>query len=207
MSAHMSPPQDNGSTDDGSTVAVVGMGYVGLPTALAFHQAGFEVLGLDTSPARLAAIRNGDVDLLAEDHLRLGLALDDAARFRLTADPDVLGRADAVLVCVPTPVDRHNVPVLGPLQAACRQVVDHARPGQVLVLTSTSYAGTTQDLLVAPLTARGFRVGADLHVAFAPERVDPANARFPQEQVPRVVGGATPVCSARSVTGTSSSRG
>jgi UDP-N-acetyl-D-glucosamine dehydrogenase len=178
------------------SVAIVGMGYVGLPTALAFHEAGLEVLGLDVSPARLAAIRAGDVDLLPEDHLRLGVALDDPARFRLTDDPEVLRLADAVLVCVPTPVDLHRVPLLGPLQAACRAVTDHARSGQVIVLTSTSYAGTTRDLLIGPLEAHSLRVGHDLHVAFAPERIDPANARFPQEQVPRVVGGATPACAA-----------
>ena len=176
------------------SVAVVGMGYVGLPTALAFHEAGFEVLGLDVSPTRLAAIRDGDVDLLAEDHLRLGVALDDQARFRLTDDPEVLALADAVLVCVPTPVDHHRVPLLQPLQAACQAVIDHARPGQVIVLTSTSYPGTTRDLLIEPLEAHSLRVGHDVHVAFAPERIDPANARFPQEQVPRVVGGATPAC-------------
>jgi UDP-N-acetyl-D-glucosamine dehydrogenase len=175
-------------------VAIVGMGYVGLPTALAFHEAGFEVHGLDVSPSRLAAIRAGEVDLLAEDHLRLGVALADETRFHLTDDQRVLARADAVLVCVPTPIDRHHVPVLAALESACRAAVDHARPGQVIVLTSTSYAGTTRDLLIEPLQARGLRVGQDVHVAFAPERIDPANARFPQDQVPRVVGGATPDC-------------
>jgi UDP-N-acetyl-D-glucosamine dehydrogenase len=178
------------------TVAIVGMGYVGLPTALAFHAAGLQVTGLDVSSVRLDAIRTGDVDLLPEDHLRLGVALDDPARFRLTDDPSVLARADAVLICVPTPVDRHHVPILGPLQAACQQAVDHARVGQLLVLTSTSHAGTTSSMLVRPLAARGLRIGLDVHVAFAPERIDPANARYPQEQVPRVLGGATPACTA-----------
>jgi UDP-N-acetyl-D-glucosamine dehydrogenase len=181
------------------SVAVVGMGYVGLPTALAFHEAGFEVLGLDVSPARLAAVRAGDVDLLPEDHLRLGVALDDPGRFHLTDDPKVLARADAVLVCVPTPVDRHHVPQLGPLEAACEAVTDHAHPGQVIVLTSTSYAGTTRDLLIEPLEAHSLRMGHDVYVAFAPERIDPANAHFPQEHVPRVVGGATPACTAVAV--------
>jgi UDP-N-acetyl-D-glucosamine dehydrogenase len=178
------------------TVAIVGMGYVGLPTALAFHAAGLTVIGLDVSSARLDAIRTGDVDLLPEDHLRLGVALEDTERFQLTGDPSVLALADAVLICVPTPVDGHHVPMLGPLQAACRQVVDHARAGQLLVLTSTSHAGTTTSMLVQPLASRGLRVGLDVHVAFAPERIDPANAHYPQEQVPRVVGGATPVCTA-----------
>jgi len=178
------------------TVAIVGMGYVGLPTALAFHAAGLQVTGLDVSSVRLDAIRTGDVDLLPEDHLRLGVALDDPARFRLTDDPSVLARADAVLICVPTPVDRHHVPMLGPLQAACQQAVDHARAGQLLVLTSTSHAGTTSSMLVQPLAARGLRIGLDVHVAFAPERIDPANARYPQEQIPRVLGGATSACTA-----------
>jgi UDP-N-acetyl-D-glucosamine dehydrogenase len=178
------------------TVAIVGMGYVGLPTALAFHAAGLTVIGLDVSSARLDAIRTGDVDLLPEDHLRLGVALDDADRFQLTDDPSVLAQADAVLICVPTPVDSHHVPMLGPLQAACRQVVDHARAGQLLVLTSTSHAGTTSSMLVQPLASHGLRAGLDLHVAFAPERIDPANACYPQDQVPRVVGGATPACTA-----------
>jgi len=190
------PGNWSAGTTSVKTVAVVGMGYVGLPTALAFHQAGFGVTGLDVSQARLDAIRRGDVDLLPEDHLRLGLALDDQNGFRLTGDHGALGRADAVLVCVPTPVDGHEVPVLTPLRAACRQVADHARPGQVLVLTSTSYAGTTRDLLIDPLEARGLRAGHDLHVAFAPERIDPANTQFPQEQIPRVIGGATPACTA-----------
>jgi UDP-N-acetyl-D-glucosamine dehydrogenase len=178
------------------TVAIVGMGYVGLPTALAFHAAGLTVVGLDVSSARLDAIRTGDVDLLPEDHLRLGVALDDAERFQLTDAPSVLAQADAVLICVPTPVDSHHVPVLGPLEAACRQVVDHARAGQLLVLTSTSHAGTTSSMLVQPLASQGLRVGLDVHVAFAPERIDPANASYPQDQVPRVVGGATPACTA-----------
>ncbi|HYY82011.1 MAG TPA: nucleotide sugar dehydrogenase [Actinomycetes bacterium] len=177
-----------------TTVAIVGMGYVGLPTALAFHDAGVAVIGLDVSPQRLEAIRAGDVDLLPEDHLRLGVALADPDRFRLSGDPALLAEADAVLICVPTPVDRHHVPQLGPLQAACQQAVAHARAGQVLVLTSTSYPGTTSSLLVQPLAARGLHAGQQVHVAFAPERIDPANSRFPQERVPRVIGGATAAC-------------
>jgi len=170
------------------------MGYVGLPTALAFHEAGFQVVGLDVSQARLDAVRAGDVDLLPEDQLRLGVALGDPDCFRLSADAALLTHVDAVLVCVPTPIDRHRVPQLGPLQSACRQLVERARSGQTLVLTSTSFAGTTRDLLIEPLAARGLHAGRDLHVAFAPERIDPGNTKFPQAQVPRVLGGATPAC-------------
>ncbi|MEE4543057.1 nucleotide sugar dehydrogenase [Streptomyces sp. V4-01] len=170
-------------------VAVVGLGYVGLPTALALLAAGNEVIGIDTSAHRLDAIRGGDVDLLPSDLTRLAEHTGDP-RFTLTDDASAIGRADTVLVCVPTPVDRHQVPDLTALTAACAAVVAHAVPGQLLMLTSTTYVGTTRDLLVAPLTARGFTVGDDIFVAFSPERIDPGNAHHTQETTPRVVGAA-----------------
>src|SRR4029079_198323 len=123
----------------------------GLPTALSLHAAGQRVLGLDVSTARLAAIRAGGVDLLAEDRTRLVRALEDPTAFRLDTDPDGLAEAAAVLVCVPTPVDEHLVPDLETLRAACATVVRHASLGQTLMLTSTTYVGRTEDLLVRPL--------------------------------------------------------
>src|SRR4051794_28556155 len=161
-------------------VAVVGLGYVGLPTALALLAAGNEVIGLDVSERRLDAIRSGDVDLLPSDHARLALHAE-APGFTLTSDPSALRRARTVLVCVPTPVDQHLVPDLGALAGACATVVEHAVPGQLLLLTSTTYVGTPRDLLVEPLTARGFTVGEDVFVAFSPERIDPGNARHTQD--------------------------
>lgn len=170
-------------------VAVVGLGYVGLPTALALLAAGNEVIGLDVSDARLEAIRSGDVDLLPSDHQRLSRHLDHA-RFTLTSDPDQLGRARTVMICVPTPVDRHLVPDLTAMAAACATAVAHAVPGQLLMLTSTTYVGTTRDLLMKPLTGRGLEVGSEVFVAFSPERIDPGNAQHTQDTTPRVVGGA-----------------
>ncbi|QMU75559.1 nucleotide sugar dehydrogenase [Streptacidiphilus sp. PB12-B1b] len=187
-----------------AAVAVVGLGYVGLPTALALIAAGNEVIGLDASQARLDAIRRREVDLLPSDHQRLAdcLAADDAqsasdartadgqGRLSLTADPAELRRARTVLICVPTPVDRHQVPDLTAMAAACATAVAHAVPGQLLVLTSTTYVGSTRDLLVKPLAERGLVVGQDVFVAFSPERIDPGNARHTQESTPRVVGGS-----------------
>lgn len=170
-------------------VAVVGLGYVGLPTALALLAAGNEVIGLDTSDSRLEAIRRRDVDLLPSDHDRLDRYLPDD-RFTLTADPAQLARARTVVICVPTPVDRHLVPDLTAMAAACVTAVEHAVPGQLLMLTSTTYVGTTRDLLVRPLTERGLTVGRDVFVAFSPERIDPGNSRHTQDSTPRVVGGA-----------------
>jgi UDP-N-acetyl-D-glucosamine dehydrogenase len=175
------------------TVAVVGLGYVGLPTTLALREAGFPVIGLDVSERRLGAIRDGDVDLLDRDRPRLTAALA-SGRLALTAQPAALRLADAVIVAVPTPVDEHHAPDLSAVRAACATVVAHARPGQTLILTSTTYVGTTRDLLVAPLTERGLTVGVDVHVAFAPERINPGDALWEQATVPRVLGGVTEAC-------------
>lgn len=171
------------------TVAVVGLGYVGLPTALALAEAGNAVTGIDTSADRLAAVRAAEVDLPEADRDRLRGALAGGGRLRLSADPAATASADTVLICVPTPVDRHQVPDLRPLTAACAAAVAHARPGQLIVLTSTTYVGATRELLAEPLAARGFDVGRDVFVAFAPERIDPGSAAHPQQRVPRVVGG------------------
>jgi UDP-N-acetyl-D-glucosamine dehydrogenase len=174
-------------------VAIVGLGYVGLPTALAFHDAGQRVLGIDVSAQRLADVQSGRVDLLPADHTRLAAALDSSA-CQFTADVHQLERAAAVIICVPTPVDRRLVPDLSALAGACAAVVALAVPGQTLVLTSTSYVGTTEDILAGPLRARGLRPGDDVFVAFSPERIDPANAEHPHIAVPRVVGGVTARC-------------
>lgn len=177
-------------------VAIVGMGYVGLPTALSFHAAGRRVLGVDLSERRLSVIRNGHPDLVETDKKRLTLALVDA-RFAVTNDVTRLGTARAVIICVPTPVDHHLVPDLSILAAACATVVDSAVPGQVLILTSTTYVGTTTDMLVSPLASRGLRAGVDISVAFSPERIDPGNDRHAHEDVARVVGGVTSRCATR----------
>ena len=179
-------------------VGIVGLGYVGLPTALAFTGAGGQALGLDVSAARIAAILGGNVDLLPTDHARLGQAIDSGA-LRLSNAADAIADAACVIICVPTPVDAHLVPDLQALSSACADVVSNVRRGQVVILTSTTYVGTTRDLLVRPLEARGLVVGEDVFVAFSPERIDPGNADFSQEVVPRVVGGVTDTCADRAV--------
>lgn len=184
-----------GGTDKG-TVAVVGLGYVGLPTALGLHVAGRPVLGVDASAQRLAQIREGSPDLIDADILRLACARADEQSFQLSEDPTEIAKADCVLICVPTPIDDRQTPNLEPLRSACASVVLNARQGQTLVLTSTSYVGTTRDLLIDPLERRGFTVGEDVHVCFAPERVDPANTTFALSSLPKVLGGATPACTA-----------
>jgi UDP-N-acetyl-D-glucosamine dehydrogenase len=174
-------------------VAVVGLGYVGLPTALAFHSARKKVLGLDVSCSRLQAIRDEQVDLLPSDRYRLHTALADG-QFALTDDPASLSSARGLIIAVPTPVDDYMLPDLSILRAACATVLRHAVAGQTIILTSTTYVGTTQEMLVTPLNERGFVVGEDIFVAFSPERIDPGNDRHAHEEVPRVVGGVTDRC-------------
>ncbi|HST54590.1 MAG TPA: nucleotide sugar dehydrogenase [Solirubrobacteraceae bacterium] len=176
-----------------TVVAVVGLGYVGLPTAIALRNAGCRIVGIDVSARRLDAIRAGEAELLREERRDLRSHLADDG-FVLTSRIKALDSADLVLICVPTPVDQQLKPDLTILKDACASVVSHARPGQTIVLTSTTYVGTTRELLVAPLAARGLTVGEDVFVAFAPERIDPGVKDHEQLQTPRVVGGVTEDC-------------
>ena len=177
-------------------VAVVGLGYVGLPTALALHRSGADVIGVDVSERRLQAIRTHDVDLPSGDVARLRDALG-GERLRLSSIPAAVTAADAVIVCVPTPVDEQRRPDPRALRAACASAVEQARAGQTIVLTSTTSVGSTRELLVEPLRARGLKAGEDLAVAFAPERILPGDPTVDQHAVPRVLGGTTPGCAER----------
>ena len=179
-----------------TVVAVVGLGYVGLPTAIALRGAGCRIVGIDVSGPRLSAIRGGEAELLgAEQRDLAGYLAEDG--FVLTNRLKALDAADLVLICVPTPVDEELRPDLQILRGACAEVVRHARPGQTLVLTSTTYVGTTRELLADPLAERGLTVGEDVFVAFAPERIDPGVTEHAQLKTPRVLGGVTPECTKR----------
>ncbi|GAB3543827.1 nucleotide sugar dehydrogenase [Actinopolyspora lacussalsi] len=177
-------------------VAVVGLGYVGLPTVVEFHSKRIDVIGVDTSGERLRTILDGDVELVESDREALRHALGTGG-IRLTSDSGAIAEAEAIVICVPTPVREDGTPELAALRAACTEVASHARPGQTLILTSTTYVGTTRELLVEPLRRRGLLPGRDVHVAFSAERIDPGNPDHRQQDTPRVVGGVTESCSVR----------
>jgi UDP-N-acetyl-D-glucosamine dehydrogenase len=177
-------------------VAIVGLGYVGLPSAVGMAPRCREVIGIDTSQERLEIVAAGLADVADSDRPRLKAALA-AGTLRLTSDAAAVAAADAVIICVPTPVDSDHVPELSALHGACADVVTHARAGQTIILTSTTYVGTTTELLAEPLERRGFTVGADIFVAFSPERIDPGNPDHLPEETPRVVGGVTSECATR----------
>jgi UDP-N-acetyl-D-glucosamine dehydrogenase len=181
------------------SAAIVGLGYVGLPTAAALHGQCGRIIGVDVNPERLREIEARQADLSGPDRVRLDAALDDGS-LEMTSDPAAVEKADAVIICVPTPVDGDYAPDLRALRGACESVVAHARPGQTLILTSTTYVGTTRELLAEPLEGRGLRVGSDVFVAFSPERIDPGNVDHLQRETPRVVGGVTAECAQRAAT-------
>jgi UDP-N-acetyl-D-glucosamine dehydrogenase len=172
-------------------IGIVGLGYVGLPLAVAFCDAGHEVIGVDNDHSRVEALRRGEsqVEDVPSEKLRsLGPAL------RVTTRYAELHPADAVIVAVPTPLTRNREPDLGPLVSAGRALGAVLREGQLVVLESTSYPGTTRERLLPLLEESGLSAGRDFHLAYSPERVDPGRTDHTLRTTPKVVGGYTPEC-------------
>ena len=174
-------------------VAVIGQGYVGLPLALEYARAGFTAIGIDNDPDRVAALSLGQSPTpdVPDAELRELLA---SGRYRPTLDFAVLDDSDVVIICVPTPLRKSKDPDISYVVAAAEQTAAHFHPSQLVVLESTTYPGTTDELLIPMLAERGARVGETVFVAFSPERIDPANTQFKVRDIPKVVGGATPAC-------------
>jgi UDP-N-acetyl-D-glucosamine dehydrogenase len=176
------------------SVGIIGMGYVGLPLAVAFAEAGEQVIAIDVDEGRVAAIEAGDsyIEDVSSERLR-------AVRDRIEGSTHFapLARTDAILICVPTPLTSNREPDLGPLVSAASAVGHVVQRGQLVVLESTTYPGTTREQLVPRLEHRGLRVGDGLNVAFSPERVDPGRTDFTLRNTPKIVGGMTPECTER----------
>ena len=174
-------------------IAVIGQGYVGLPLALEYARAGFRAVGIDTDPDRVAALSLGQSPTpdVGAGELREMLA---SGRYQATADFAALEASDVVVICVPTPLRKSKDPDISYVVAAAEETAARFHAGQLVVLESTTYPGTTDELLIPMLTARGAQVGETVFVAFSPERIDPANARFKVRDIPKVVGGATAAC-------------
>ncbi len=174
-------------------LAIVGQGYVGLPVAVEFATTGFSVTGLDTDPDRVAALsfgRSCSPDVTNADLM----ALLREGRYEATTDFGVLERSDVVIIWVPTPLLKSKDPDIACVVAAGEAVAAWFRPGQLVVLESTTYPGTTDELLLPMFRARRARIGEDLFLAFSPERIDPGNSIFKVRDIPKVVGGVTPAC-------------
>jgi UDP-N-acetyl-D-glucosamine dehydrogenase len=174
-------------------VAIIGQGYVGLPLAVEFARAGMPVIGLDRDLDRVGALNQGQShtpDVASADLA----ALVQQGRYEATADFAMLEQSDVVIICVPTPLRKSKDPDISYVVAAAEDVASHFRRGQLVILESTTYPGTTEELLVPLFEKCGAIVGRDVFLAFSPERIDPGNEKYGMKDVPKVVGGVTPAC-------------
>ncbi len=171
-----------------AVVAVIGLGYVGLPLVGALLHAGFPVLGLDIDEAKVESLKRGESYI---SHIPGEMFAESigSGRFRPTVDFAALREADAILICVPTPLTHHREPDLSFVERTARSILPNLRSGQLVILESTSYPGTTRDLIKPILEQSKLRSGKDFFIAFSPEREDPGNAEFSTSRIPKVVGG------------------
>ena len=178
------------------TIGIIGMGYVGLPLAVAFAEEGHHVIALDTDVRKVEALRAGTSYVEDIPNERLAAVSD---RIEATTHQQPLARCDAVLICVPTPLTANREPDLGPLISATTALSGVLQSGQLVVVESTTYPGTTRERVAPILEESGLVAGRDFHVAFSPERVDPGRTDFTLRTTPKVVGGLTEACGDRAV--------
>lgn len=174
-------------------IAIVGLGYVGLPLALRFVEVGFPVIGLDVDSNKIERLRQGKSYIKHISSARVEDAVE-ADRFEATTDFSRAAEADALIICVPTPLNRYREPDLSYVTGTVDSLVPHLRGGQVLSLESTTYPGTTEEELLPRIESRGLVVGKDFFLIYSPEREDPANPYFSTASIPKVCGGMTKEC-------------
>jgi UDP-N-acetyl-D-glucosamine dehydrogenase len=174
-------------------VGIVGLGYVGLPLAVEFAKAGFSVTGIDLSESKVERINAGDSyvqDVAGKDVA----ALLDAGKIGATTDFSVIRELDTINICVPTPLRKTKDPDMSYIVSACQEIAKYFHPGMLAILESTTYPGTTEEVVLPMLAGSGLEVGRDFFLCFSPERVDPGNPRFQTRNIPKVVGGVTAAC-------------
>jgi len=179
-------------------VGVIGLGYVGLPLLVELGRSGFNAVGIDVDSRKVESINCGVsyIDDVATDELK---RLVDGGTLSATTDWDVIGELDAISICVPTPLRKTKDPDISFIVATAEQIAPRLRQGQLIILESTTYPGTTEELLQPDFEKTGLRAGKDFFLAFSPERVDPGNAHFNTRNTPKIVGGCTPECGRRAV--------
>jgi UDP-N-acetyl-D-glucosamine dehydrogenase len=178
-----------------TTFGVIGLGYVGLPLAVEAGKGGIRVLGFDVKESVVASVNAGRSHVLDVGGEAVA-ALVEAGLLEATTDMSRLSECDVISICVPTPLSKTRDPDVSYILASSEAVAKGLRPGQLVILESTTYPGTTREVLLPALEATGLRVGKDFHLCFSPERVDPGNPTWHTKNTPKVVGGITPACSA-----------
>ena len=177
-----------------TTVGIIGLGYVGLPLAVAFAQEGCDVIAVDVDSRKIEAINAGDSYI---EDVPSELLQEMPERIHATSRYACLAKADAILVCVPTPLTPNREPDLGPLIDSTQALAEVLQTDQLVVLESTTYPGTTRERVVPILEESGLAAGRDFHVAFSPERVDPGRTDYTLRNTPKVIGGLTETCTQR----------
>jgi len=174
-------------------VGIVGLGYVGLPLATEFAKAGFSVTGIDLHQAKVEQINKGISYIQDVESGDIG-SLVAQGKLSATSDFSAIGELDTINICVPTPLRKTKDPDMSFIQAACQEISRYFRPGVLVILESTTYPGTTEEVVLPMLSAGGLKVGEDFFLCFSPERVDPGNSRYRTNNIPKVVGGITSAC-------------
>jgi len=175
-----------------AVVGIVGLGYVGLPLTLRFAEVGYRVLGFDIDRAKVEALNAGRTYI---EHIAASqIAAARKAGFEATPDFSRAGEADALILCVPTPLNKYREPDISFIIDTIESLLPHLRRGQVVSLESTTYPGTTDEELQPRIESRGLKVGEDAFLVFSPEREDPGNPSFTTRTIPKVCGGITPAC-------------
>jgi UDP-N-acetyl-D-glucosamine dehydrogenase len=175
------------------TIAVIGLGYVGLPLALLFVKKGFQVMGIDLDRKKIETLRKGSSYIPDIQDTAIQLAVS-SNRFTQTDDYDAIGSADAIILCVPTPLSDDHTPDLSCLVIAGEEIGQRVKPGQVIILESSTYPGTTTEVLKPLLEKSKLTVGRDIFLGFSPERVDPGNKQYSIEQITKIISGITKEC-------------
>ncbi len=176
-----------------ATIAVAGLGYVGLPLAVEFARSGFRVLGLDVEEEKVRQINAGQSYIadVPDEHI---CSLVDAGMLSATCNYEDLSEADAISICVPTPLRKTRDPDMSYIIQAAQSIAKICRPGMLIVLESTTYPGTTEEIILLEITGEDLKVGEEVFVAYSPERIDPGNRTFSVRNTPKVVGGVTEDC-------------
>lgn len=174
-------------------IAIIGLGYVGLPLAVAFAHAGFTTSGIDVDAKRIQSLNKGK-NYIADISEKVFKQVFHSGRISFQQNFDSLKHADAIIICVPTPLRKTQDPDISYIIAACTEVKKHLHKGQLIILESTTYPGTTEEIMQVELEKDGAQVGHDFFLAFSPERIDPGNPKFQLENTPKIVGGITPTC-------------
>ena len=178
--------------DKSATIGIVGLGYVGLPLLLRFTEVGYKVLGIDIDPVKVEQLNSGKSYIQHIAHEQIAHAVQSG--FSATTDFAEASRADAIILCVPTPLSKYREPDLSYVLNTTDSLVPHLRPGQVVSLESTTYPGTTEEQLLPRLEESGLKVGEDIFLVYSPEREDPGNPKYKASTIPKICSGLTPNC-------------